>query len=126
MENTESKSTIKNSWSLLTFARQFGTHLEAGKCTSPETGEYGACRFTDNDGKSTFVTFSRNLPNDLTANDIASQANELRVVELEVDKETWQRRIQRAQETGRPVQMQTYKLCRRGESSWTSVDITLA
>ena len=37
MENTESKSTIKNSWSLLTFARKFGTHLEAGKCTSPET-----------------------------------------------------------------------------------------
>lgn len=102
MANTLSR-TIKNSWSLVAFAKTFGPKVATGDCVNHDSGEvFKAVAFTANDGTRTFVSFSSNL-GVLSGSEIAAQKNDLQVVQFE--------------ESG------NYCLCRQGESSWESIDL---
>ena len=103
MANTAQNVGIKNSWSLLSFARAHG-RMKVAPFVNKETGEaFKSCAFVDSEGATTLVAFSSNL-GELTPEEIAAQKNSLQVVELE---------------TG------TLKLCRQGNSSWEDVDLGL-
>lgn len=96
--------TIKNSWSLVAFARTNGK-MKIAPFVNSETGEsFKSCMFVDDNNNVTkIVNFSSKL-GELTPAQIASAKNELQVVELD---------------SGR------YKLCRKGESNWEEVDLGL-
>lgn len=103
MANTT--STIKNSWSLIAFAKKFGK-MQVGKFANGDTGEiFKSCIFTDSANTRTFVAFSSKM-GELTPKEIAQQKNDLQVVQLESGN---------------------YKLCKKGESgeSWEDVDLGL-
>lgn len=101
MANTAQNVGIKNSWSLLSFARAHG-RMKVAPFVNKETGEaFKSCAFVDSDGATTLVAFSSNL-GELTPQQIAAQKNSLQVVELESG---------------------TYKLCKQGNSSWEDVDL---
>lgn len=101
MANTAQNVGIKNSWSLLSFARAHG-RMKVAPFVNKETGEaFKSCAFVDSDGATTLVAFSSNL-GELTPRQIAAQKNSLQVVELESG---------------------TYKLCKQGNSSWEDVDL---
>ena len=103
MANTAQNVGIKNSWSLLSFARAHGK-MKVAPFVNKETGEaFKSCAFIDSEGATTLVAFSSNL-GELTPQQIAAQKNSLQVVELE---------------TG------TFKLCKQGVSSWEDVDLGL-
>lgn len=90
---------IKNSWSLLAFARMKGK-MQVGSFVNKETGDnFKSCIFTDTDGERCFVAFSSNL-GELSPAEIASQKDKLQVVELESGN---------------------YSLCRQGENTWEDV-----
>lgn len=94
---------IKNSWSLLAFARMKGK-MQVGEFANNETGEvFKSCIFTDpNDASNRcFVAFSSKL-GPLTPQQIAAQKDELQVVELESGH---------------------YSLCKQGANSWEDVDL---
>lgn len=98
---TQTTSTIKNSWSLLAFAKKNGK-MCVGKFANKETGEkFKSCIFTNDDGENTFVRFSSNL-GELTPKEIAEQKDELQVVQLESGN---------------------YSLCKKGQSSWEEVNL---
>lgn len=94
---------IKNSWSLVAFARTNGK-MKVAPFVNKETGEaFKSCMFVDNDGNVTkVVNFSSKL-GELTPAEIASRKDELQVVELESG---------------------TFKLCKTG-STWEDVDLGL-
>lgn len=115
--NTNTESRIINHWSLFAFAQEFGADIAVGTCKSSTGEAFPASTFTKN-GKRTFVGFGGSLEGGLTFDEIVAQANNLQVVQLETDKETIERRSKRAKETGEDVQMETYKLCKKGESTW--------
>ena len=99
MSNTTT-SKIKNSWSLLTFAKKFGK-MQVGNFVNKETGElFKSCIFTLGDTK-TFVSFSSNM-GELTPAEIKQQKDSLQVVQLESGN---------------------YSLCRQREDSWEDVDL---
>lgn len=101
MANTASNVGIKNSWSLLSFARMKGK-MQVGSFVNKETGEpFKSTIFTDNAGNRTFVAFSSKM-GELTPAQIAEQKDKLQVVELESGN---------------------YSLCRQGENSWEDVNI---
>lgn len=101
MANTAQNVGIKNSWSLLSFARAHG-RMKVAPFVNKETGEaFKSCAFVDSDGATTLVAFSSNL-GELTPQQISAQKNSLQVVELESG---------------------TYKLCKQGNSSWEDVDL---
>lgn len=101
MANTAQNVGIKNSWSLLSFARAHG-RMKVAPFINKETGEaFKSCAFVDSDGATTLVAFSSNL-GELTPQQISAQKNSLQVVELESG---------------------TYKLCKQGNSSWEDVDL---
>lgn len=103
MANTAQNVGIKNSWSLLSFARAHGK-MKVAPFINKETGEaFKSCAFVDSDNTVTLVAFSSNL-GELTPQQIAAQKNELQIVELE---------------TG------TFKLCKQGVNSWDDVDLGL-
>ena len=103
MANTAQNVGIKNSWSLLSFARAHGK-MKVAPFVNRETGEaFKSCAFVASDGATTLVAFSSNL-GELTPQQIAAQKNSLQVVELESG---------------------TYKLCKQGASSWEDVDLGL-
>lgn len=103
MANTAQNVGIKNSWSLLSFARAHG-RMKVAPFVNKETGEaFKSCAFVDSDGATTLVAFSSNL-GELTPQQISAQKNSLQVVELESG---------------------TYKLCKQGNSSWEDVDLGL-
>ena len=103
MANTAQNVGIKNSWSLLSFARAHG-RMKVAPFVNKETGEaFKSCAFIDSEGATTLVAFSSNL-GELTPRQIAAQKNSLQVVQLE---------------TG------SYKLCKQGASSWEDVDLGL-
>ena len=103
MANTAQNVGIKNSWSLLSFARAHG-RMKVAPFVNKETGEaFKSCAFVDSDGATTLVAFSSNL-GELTPRQIAAQKDSLQVVELESG---------------------TYKLCKQGASSWEDVDLGL-
>lgn len=101
MANTAQNVGIKNSWSLLSFARAHG-RMKVAPFVNKETGEaFKSCAFVDYDGNTTLVAFSSNL-GELTPQQISAQKDSLQVVELESG---------------------TYKLCKQGNTSWEDVDL---
>lgn len=94
---------IKNSWSLLAFARSHGK-MQVGEFVNKESGElFKSCIFTDpNDADNKcFVAFSSKL-GELTPKEIADKKDELQVVELESGH---------------------YSLCKQGANSWEDVEL---
>lgn len=95
---------IKNSWSLLDFARSHGRMKVTNELTNSQTGEtFKSCAFVSPGGAVTLVGFSSNL-GELTPKQIAAQKDSLQVVELESGN---------------------YKLCKAGSDSWENVDLGL-
>lgn len=100
---TATVSTIKNSWSLIAFAKEFGPKMQVGEFVNKETGEdFKSCIFTNGETK-TFVAFSSKM-GVLSPREIAAKKNELQVVQLESGH---------------------YSLCKRGENTWEEVDLGL-
>lgn len=95
---------IKNSWSLIAFARTHGK-MKVAPFVNKETGEaFKSCMFIGADGNITAtVNFSSKL-GELTPAEIASNKDELQVVQLESG---------------------SYKLCKQGHNSWEDVDLGL-
>lgn len=100
---TATVSTIKNSWSLIAFAKEFGPKMQVGEFVNKETGEdFKSCIFTNGETR-TFVAFSSKM-GVLSPREIASKKNELQVVQLESGH---------------------YSLCKQGENTWEDVDLGL-
>lgn len=90
---------IKNSWSLLAFARNHGK-MQVGSFVNKETSdEFKSCIFTDDEGNRCFVAFSSKL-GELSPSEIVAQKDDLQVVQLESGN---------------------YSLCRKGENNWQDV-----
>lgn len=100
---TATVSTIKNSWSLIAFAKEFGPKMQVGEFVNKETGEdFKSCIFTKGETR-TFVAFSSKM-GPLSPREIAAKKNELQVVQLESGH---------------------YSLCKQGENAWEDVDLGL-
>ena len=94
---------IKQSWSLLAFAREFGPKMQVGEFANKETGEvFHSCIFSNGDAR-TFVAFSSKM-GELSPRDIAAQKNDLQVVQLESGN---------------------FSLCKQGQGTWEDVDLGL-
>ena len=94
---------IKNSWSLISFAKTHGK-MKVAPFVNRETGEcFKSCAFVSNTDEVTLVAFSSKL-GELTPAEIAAQKDELQVVQLESG---------------------TYKLCKAGHDTWEDVDLVL-
>jgi hypothetical protein len=104
MANTAQNVGIKNSWSLLAFAKSHGK-MQIGEFANKETGEtFKSCIFTNpTDNSRCFVAFSSKM-GELTPRQIAEQKDELQVVELESGN---------------------YSLCRQGANAWEDVDLDI-
>ena len=94
---------IKNSWSLVDFAKANGQLKLTKEFVNPNTGETFRSLAFVNGQNVTLVGFSSNL-GELTPNEIVTQKNELQVVELE---------------TG------NYKLCKSSSDHWETIDLGL-
>lgn len=104
MANQSQNVGIKNSWSLVDFAKSHGQMKVTNELVNSNTGEtFKSCAFVGAGGAVTLVGFSSNL-GELTPRQIAAQKDSLQVVELESGN---------------------YKLCKRGTDSWESVDLGL-
>ena len=91
---------IKNSWSLISFAKAHG-RMKVAPFVNKETGEcFKSCAFLKGDSI-TLVAFSSKL-GELTPAEIAAQKDDLQVVQLESG---------------------TYKLCKAGHDTWEDVDL---
>lgn len=100
---TATVSTIKNSWSLIAFAKEFGPKMQVGEFVNKETGEdFKSCIFTNGETR-TFVAFSSKM-GVLSPREIAAKKNELQVVQLESGH---------------------YSLCKQGENTREEVDLGL-
>ena len=100
METTSTNKGVKNSWSLISFARTHGT-MKLAPFANKKTGEcFKSCAFVDGD-KVTLVGFSSKL-GELTSAEIKAQKDDLQVVELNSG---------------------TFKLCKKGEDNWETVDL---
>ena len=99
---TSNNSSIKNSWSLVAFAKEFGSKgVRVGVCTNGDTGEqFSAVAFTASNNTRTFVSFSPKLGK-LTAKELAEQKDDLQVVLCET-------------KTGKDM----YSLCKQGGELW--------
>lgn len=95
---------IKNSWSLISFARSHGK-LQVGTFANGETGEpFQSCIFTNpTNNERTFVGFSSKL-GELTPKEISKRQHDLQVVELESGN---------------------FKLCPVGNNSWQDVALDI-
>ena len=92
---------IKNSWSLISFAKAHG-RMKVAPFVNKETGEcFKSCAFIGSNGEITLVAFSSNL-GELTPAQIAAQKDDLQVVQLESG---------------------SYKLCKAGHDTWEDVDL---
>lgn len=110
MANQPINRGIKNSWSLLAFAKSHGK-MQIGEFTNGQSGDsFKSCIFTDpNDQtKRCFVAFSSKFGREgLTPSEIKSQKDSLQVVELNPD------------ENGNTH----YVLCNQGANAWEDVDL---
>ena len=98
-----SNAGIKDSWSLISFAKTHG-RMKVAPFVNRETGEcFKSCAFLSSKGEVTLVAFSSKL-GELTPAEIAAQKNDLQVVQLESG---------------------TYKLCKAGHDTWEDVDLGL-
>ena len=96
---------IKNSWSLISFAKAHG-RMKVAPFVNKETGDcFKSCAFLDSEGGITLVAFSSKL-GELTPAQIAAQKNDLQVVQLESG---------------------SFKLCKagHGHNTWEAVDLGL-
>ena len=94
---------IKNSWSLISFAKTHGK-MKVAPFVNRETGEcFKSCAFISNTDEVTLVASSSKL-GELTPAEIAAQKDDLQVVQLESG---------------------TYKLCKAGHDTWEDVDLGL-
>lgn len=94
---------IKNSWSLISFARMHG-RMKVAPFVNKETGEcFKSCAFLNSEGEVTLVAFSSKL-GELTPKQIAAQKDNLQVVQLESG---------------------SFKLCKVGHDTWEDVDLGL-
>lgn len=101
MATTATTVGIKNSWSLISFAKTHG-RMKVAPFVNKETGEaFKSCAFLSSDGEVTLVAFSSKL-GELTPAQIAAQKDDLQVVELESG---------------------SFKLCKAGKDSWEDVDL---
>lgn len=93
---------IKNSWSLLAFAKSHGK-MQVGEFVNKESGEqFKSCIFTNpTDNSRCFVAFSSKL-GELTPRQIAEMKDDLQVVQLESDH---------------------YSLCKQGANAWEDVNL---
>lgn len=109
MANT-ANTGIKNSWSLISFAKAHG-RMQIGSFTNPDTGDtWKSCVFTDptnpdNKTNKTFVAFSRNL-GALTPKEIVEQKDSLQVVLCETKE-------------GNDM----FALCKAGQNAWEDVEL---
>lgn len=104
MANLSQNVGVKNSWSLIDFARTHGKMKVTNELVNSNTGEtFKSCAFVDSEGAVTLVGFSSNL-GELTPAQIANQKDNLQVVELNSGN---------------------YKLCKSGADSWETVDLGL-
>ena len=83
MANTAQNVGIKNSWSLLAFAKTHGK-MQVGEFVNKETGDaFKSCIFTNpEDNSRCFVAFSSKM-GEMTPSQIAAEKDSLQVVELE-------------------------------------------
>ena len=103
MATTATTVGIKNSWSLISFAKTHGK-MKVAPFVNKETGEcFKSCAFLDSDGEITLVAFSSKL-GELTPKQIAAQKDDLQVVQLESG---------------------SFKLCKAGHDTWEDVDLGL-
>ena len=104
MAQNSNNQGIKNSWSLMAFARQHGPKMQVGDFVNKDTGEeFKSCIFTDGSGDRTFVAFSSKM-GAKTPQEIVAMKNDLQVVQLESGN---------------------YSLCKQGTNSWLDVDLGL-
>lgn len=108
MANTAQNVGIKNSWSLISFAKSHGKmktgHFSAVDAETGEVRNFKSAVFVDpTDGRTVncFVGFSSNL-GELSDAEIMEQKDSLQVVELESG---------------------SYKLCKQGENAWADIDL---
>ena len=103
MATTATTVGIKNSWSLISFAKAHG-RMKVAPFVNKETGEcFRSCAFLGYDGEITLVAFSSKL-GELTPAQIAAQKYDLQVVQLESG---------------------SFKLCKAGHDTWEDVDLGL-
>lgn len=104
MANTAQNVGIKNSWSLMAFAKSHGK-MQVGDFVNKDTGEaFKSCIFTNpEDNSRCFVAFSSRM-GELTPAQIAAQKDSLQVVELESGN---------------------YSLCKQGANAWEDVELGL-
>lgn len=95
---------IKNSWSLIAFAKSHG-RMQVGDFVNKETGDnFKSCIFTNpTDNSRCFVAFSSKL-GEMSPADIAAQKDSLQVVELESGN---------------------FSLCKQGDNAWQDVELGL-
>ena len=105
MATTATTVGIKNSWSLISFAKAHG-RMKVAPFVNHETKEcFKSCAFLSSEGEVTLVAFSSNL-GELTPKQIAEQKDDLQVVQLESG---------------------SFKLCKagHGKDTWEDVDLGL-
>lgn len=103
MATTATTVGIKNSWSLISFAKTHG-RMKVAPFVNKETGEcFKSCAFLGSDGEVTLVAFSSKL-GELTPKQIAAQKDDLQVVQLKSG---------------------SFKLCKTGHDTWEDVDLGL-
>jgi hypothetical protein len=104
MANTAQNVGIKNSWSLLAFAKSHGK-MQVGEFANKETGEtFKSCIFTNpEDNSRCFVAFSSKM-GELSPREIMEQKDNLQVVELESGN---------------------FSLCKQGANAWEDVELGL-
>jgi hypothetical protein len=104
MANTAQNVGIKNSWSLLSFAKSHGK-MQVGDFVNKETGEaFKSCIFTNpEDNSRCFVAFSSKM-GELSPREIMEQKDNLQVVELESGN---------------------FSLCKQGANAWEDVELGL-
>ena len=94
---------IKNSWSLISFAKAHG-RMKVAPFVNHETKEcFKSCAFLSSEGEVTLVAFSSNL-GELTPKQIAEQKDDLQVVQLESG---------------------SFKLWKTSHDTWEDVDLGL-
>lgn len=121
----QNESRIIKSWSLIAFAQEKGADIAVGTCTAQSGEKFQAATFSNGE-KRTFVDFGESLQPGLSVQEIVANANDLQVVELQTLPDVLARRQAKAAQTGKPVQLETYKLCKKGESSWQTVNLFAA
>ena len=121
----QKENRIVNSWSLMAFAQMKGADIAVGTCTAQSGETFQAVTFS-NGSKRTFVDFGGSLQPGLSLQEIVANANDLQVVELQTLPDVLARRQAKAAQTGKEIQLETFKLCKKGESSWQSVNLFAA